>query len=254
MVMTDSERDLRLEVLNSLLTTPHRKLDEVAALHAEMLQRDPLFYGHLSVWYQHHGDVRDHKEVFIGNLLASALPEHREAGFMLLQTLPPYQVARVLDFMKCNKGRLPRSARTAMTRYLRTREAKPVLFDRAALRGRKAMKHLYASLHVKPSERADAILFKNAPPEDSLAYKLKVLAKAEEPARAGTLDRGAQDPLHGGGGCGLASHTDRAGGSDRRHEPAGDDQQSEVFESSRRHGSPGSEGPDRSETGAGPER
>ena len=187
MVMTDSERDLRLEVLNSLLTTPHRKLDEVAALHGEMIQRDPLFYGHLGVWYQNHGDVRDHKEVFIGNLLASELPEHRDAGFVLLQTLPPYQVARVLDFMKRNKGKLPRSARTAMKRYLRHRESTPVLFDRAALRGRKAMKHLYASLHVKPSERADAILFKNAPPEDSLAYKLKVLAKAKEPSEQARL-------------------------------------------------------------------
>ena len=30
MRMTDSERDLRLEMLNSLLTTPHRRLEEVA--------------------------------------------------------------------------------------------------------------------------------------------------------------------------------------------------------------------------------
>jgi hypothetical protein len=40
------------------------------------------------------------------------------------------------------------------------------------------MKHLYAGLHIKPSERADAILFKDAPPADSLAYVLKRLACA----------------------------------------------------------------------------
>ncbi len=180
--MTNTERDLRLEILNSLLTTPHRKLENVGALHDEMIGQDPLFYGHLAVWYQRNGAVRDHQEVFIGNLLASALPEHRQAGFILLQELPPYQVARVIDFMKRHKGKVPRSARTAVRQYLRKREATPAFFDRAALRGRKAIKHLYASLHIKPSERADAILFKNDPPEDSLAFKVKRLAQVETPA------------------------------------------------------------------------
>lgn len=179
--MIPNERDLRLELLNSLLTTPHRKLDAVAARHAEMLRRDPIFYGHLATWYQDHGEVRDHKEVFVSNLLASDLEEHRDAGFMLLQALPPYQVARVVDHMKQSRGGVPRSTRTAVERYLRHREADDAFFDRAALRARKAMKQLYAALHVKPSPRADAILFKNRPPEDSLAYQLRLLARAADP-------------------------------------------------------------------------
>src|SRR5690349_21370124 len=72
------ERDLRLEILNSLLTTPHRDLDKVAEVHAEMRELDPLFYAHLAVWYQRHGEVRDHKEVFLGNLLVSELPDYRD--------------------------------------------------------------------------------------------------------------------------------------------------------------------------------
>src|SRR5919202_2552681 len=99
-VMNTVERDLRLEMLNSLLTTPHRELGKVAELHKLMVELDPIFYGHLAVWYQRNGDVRDHKEVFVSNLLASSLSEHRDAGFVLLQELPPYQVARVVDFMK----------------------------------------------------------------------------------------------------------------------------------------------------------
>ncbi len=172
------ERDLRLELLNSLLTTPHRELGEVAELHADFITRDPLFYGHMAVWYQSHGDVRDHKEVFVGNLLTSDLAEHREAGFVLLQTFPPYQVARVLKFMKERRGKVPRSARTAVEQYLRAREANDRFFDRAALRGKRAMKSLYASLHIKPSARADAILFKNDPPPGSLADATKRLARA----------------------------------------------------------------------------
>jgi hypothetical protein len=122
--------------------------------------------------------VRDHKEVFIGNLLTSNLPEHRGAGFVLLQSLPPYQVARVMDFIKQQRGGVPRSTRTAIVRYLREREENPVFFDRSALRGRKAMKHLYAGLHIKPSSRAEAVLFKDNPPTDSLAFVLKQLSKA----------------------------------------------------------------------------
>jgi hypothetical protein len=178
-MMTKTEKDLRLELLNSLLTSPHRKLNLLRHIHAEMIEKDPIFYGHLAVWYQNNGEVRDHKELFISFLLTSKISAHREAGFQLLQGLAPYQVSRVVDFLKRNLGKLPRSTRTAVTRYLRQREANPKQFDRAAIRARKAMKHLYASLHIKPSSRADAILFKNRPPEDSLAYALKQLAKAE---------------------------------------------------------------------------
>ena len=177
--MQHEERDLRLDILNSLLTTPHRELGQVAELHRQMVERDPVFYGHLAVWYFRHGDVRDHKEVFVGNLLVSGLAEHRGAGFVLLQKMPPYQVARVVDFLKQTRGGVPRSTRTAVERYLREREADPDRFDRAALRARKSMKHLYASLHISPGERADAVLFKDEPPEGSLAAVVKQLAKAE---------------------------------------------------------------------------
>lgn len=181
------EQDLRLDLLNSLLTTPHRELGRVADLHAQFIERDPLFYGHAAVWYQSHGDVRDHKEVFVGNLLTSELPEHREAGYVLLQAFPPYQVARVVKFMKERRGKVPRTARTAVEQYLRAREANDRFFDRAALRGRRAMKTLYASLHIKPSARADAILFKGDAPRDSLAYAVKRLGDAASPAEQAVL-------------------------------------------------------------------
>ena len=185
--MQVTERDLRLDMLNSLLTTPHRQLEQVGKLHEEMVQRDPLFYGHLAVWYQRTGDVRDHKEVFVSNLLTSIMTEHRDAGYVLLQDFPPYQVARIVDFLKVHRGKLPRSTRTAVRRYLKEREKNFAFFDRAALRSRKAMKHLYASLHIKPSDRADAVLFKNNPPEDSLAFALKLMAIASSPLEQAQL-------------------------------------------------------------------
>lgn len=185
--MNTAERDLRVEMLNSLLTTPHRELGKVAELHKMMVELDPIFYGHLAVWYQRNGDVRDHKEVFVGNLLTSKLTEHRDAGFILLQEFPPYQVARIVDFLKVHQGKVPRSTRTAVRRYLETREKNPIFFDRSALRARKAMKHLYASLHIKPNVRADAVLFKDNPPEDSLAFAMKLLAIASSPLEQAQL-------------------------------------------------------------------
>jgi len=184
--MVTFERDLRLNMIDSLLTSPHGEVGKLVDIHRECRLLDSVFYAHLAVWYQKNGHVRDHQEVFLANLLVSEVEVQREAGFVLLQNLPPYQVARVVKQLKVHLGKVPRSARTAVEHYLRKREGEPKMFDGAALRAKAAMKSLYAALHIRPSERADAILFKGNPPEDSLAFALRRLAKAssgEEQAR-----------------------------------------------------------------------
>ena len=62
-----NEKDLRLEIFNTLLTTPHRDLDKVFPVHRQMCEMDPLFYVRLGAWYYDKGEVRDHKEMFIAN-------------------------------------------------------------------------------------------------------------------------------------------------------------------------------------------
>ena len=209
------EQDLRLGILNALLTTPHRKLDEIWPVHADLVQKDPRFYARLAAWYADHGDVRDHKEMFIVTLALSEFEGHRDVGLALLRNLPPYEVGRVLDFIhgrkKTRKLRPdretaakaktddpaaaqtvveefglfrnpPRALRTEITRYLREREADPEWFDSTVLVARKAVKRLYALLHVKPGERAQKILFEENPPADSRVFALKELAKAVTPA------------------------------------------------------------------------
>jgi hypothetical protein len=175
-----SETEVRVQILNSFLTTPHRKLDELAPLHASALERDPLFYAHLAPWYFEKGEVRDHKLLSVGHLATSEYPEFREAAWMLLQRLAPYEVARVLDYTKKVIGKTPRSFKGAIAYYLKTREDNPRQFDGASLRARNDLKHLYASLRIKPGPRAQAILFDEQPPEDSSLYALKLLAKAEQ--------------------------------------------------------------------------
>lgn len=203
--MNRTEQDNRLTILNTLLTTPHRKLDQVYPIHTQMIKQDPLFYGHLAAWYNDSGDVRDHKECFIINLCLSDFDGHREAGLAMLREMPPYQVARVVDFIhgrkdkKTKKGEknapaqtvvenyglgknIPRSMTTEVSRYLKERETDHEWFDSSVVIARKYMKRLYALLHVHPGERAQKILFEDAPPEDSKLFAVKELVKAETPA------------------------------------------------------------------------
>jgi hypothetical protein len=232
-----NEQDLRLEILNTLLTTPHRDLEKIWPVHRDLIAKDPRFYVRLAAWYADHGDVRDHKEMFIVALVLSDFDGHRDVGLALLRNLPPYEVVRIVDFVsgrkktrKLRKGEelqalaktskrvrqslarkvfggakpqeeeeaaaepgtiteefglfrsIPRAMKTEITRYLREREAQPDWFDGSVLTARKAIKRLYALLHVKPGERAQKILFENEPPPDSRLFALRVLAAAENPA------------------------------------------------------------------------
>jgi hypothetical protein len=234
--MSTKEQDLRLDILNTLLTTPHRALDKIYPVHRDLIGQDPRFYVRLAAWYADHGDVRDHKEMFIVNLVLSDFPGHRDVGLAMLRGLPPYQVTRVVDFIagrkktrKLRKGEepkalaqaskrarqgiarklfgsgesatteaaaqpttitdefglfrnIPRAMKTEITRYLREREADPDWFDGSVLTARKAVKRLYALLHVRPGERAQQILFDNDPPVDSRLFALRELAGADSPA------------------------------------------------------------------------
>jgi hypothetical protein len=201
--MTMNEQDLRLKLLNTLLTTPHRDLGEVYLVHQEIIEQDPRFYVHLAAWYADEGEIRDHKEMFVVCLVLSDFPGHRDVGLALLRQMPPYQVGRVLDFVKGRTVRrpvgqgdsaeiaiekrglmanVPRSMRTEITRYLREREASAQWFDSSVLQARQAMKRMYASLHIAPSPRAQAILFDDNPPPDSRLYALKAIARARTPA------------------------------------------------------------------------
>ena len=228
---TTPEQDLRLRLLNTLLTTPHRKLEEVWPVHQGMVSADPRFYVRLGAWYADSGDVRDHKEMFVATLCLSDFPGHRDVGLAMLRQLPPYQVVRVLDFIhgrkttkkvverppgekgkgKAKRGKAktvaatpaaaaptpaavktvtesfglfrnpPRSLRTEIERYLREREADADWFDGSVLSARKAMKRLYALNHVRPSERAQRVLFDEDPPAGSRLFALRELAKAGGP-------------------------------------------------------------------------
>jgi hypothetical protein len=218
--MATNEQDLRLKLLNTLLTTPHRDLDSIHPVHQEIAAHDPRFYVQLAAWYAAEGEIRDHKEMFVVTLVLSDFPGHRDVGLALLRQMPPYQVGRVFDFVKGTVIRrrvksgdafemltekrglfrnVPRSMKTEITRYLREREADREWFDSSVLQARRALKRLSASLHIATDAR-----------------------------RSGAGHRRQPHPLPGGGFGHQAVDAHGAGGARRTHELAGADQQHGV--------------------------
>src|SRR5688500_7835037 len=124
--MATNEQDMRLQLLNTLLTTPHRKLGEIHPVHANIVSQDPRFYVQLAAWYADHGDVRDHKEMFVAMLALSGFPGHREVGLAMLRDLPPYQVGRVLDFVSGRKTTRKVPVKTATKAVVHTASAQTV--------------------------------------------------------------------------------------------------------------------------------
>jgi len=187
--MSNTEIDVRLSILNSLLESTHRDVGKVIETHKTMIEQDPLFYGHLAVWAMDNTDVRDHKEVFTACLLLSEYPEHREAGYVLLQDFAPYQVARIKNHVKnVFKKNPPRVMKSAVRTYLNGFENNPSRLDNAAAsRNRKSLTSLYASFRLQPNARAQALLFDATPPEDSKRAQVKMLAGIDDPTEQAKL-------------------------------------------------------------------
>ena len=142
MTMLSTEADPRLAMLDSLLTCPHRQLELVHPLHANLAARDPRFYVRLAAWYADHGDVRDHKEMFIVTLALSDFPGHRDVGLAMLRDLPPYQVGRVVDFIHGRKDDVTIAVETTQD-GVPTEKLRPRI-ERGPARGKKPGKRRIA--------------------------------------------------------------------------------------------------------------
>lgn len=166
---TQNEQDLRLQILNTLLTCPHRDLESLYIVHADMIEQDPRFYQRLAAWYSDTGAVRDHKEMFSACLVLSEFDGHRDVGLALLRGMPPYQVGRVVDFIH---GRVTRKkVRVPADRKRRQAEAR-ALVGAAPGQGRgkgkrKGAGRVTAPVATAPAEVQEQLekvgLFRNMP-------------------------------------------------------------------------------------------
>jgi len=205
-------------MLNSFLSCPHRELDKIKEVHQDLQKEDPLFYAHLAAWYNKNGEIRDHKEMFSAMLINDPYLDNREVGLALFREEPPYMKARILGTIKgrvikvrnklsetfksrgkvINKVKIdkkvvgliknvPNSLKTEVTQYLRWLESDNARFDEVCIRSYNNLKTLYASLKIKPSERADQVLFKGVYPEESKLSVFKKISDAKTSEEAAKL-------------------------------------------------------------------
>jgi hypothetical protein len=217
--VSEVEQDIRIRMLNSFLTCPHRDMDSIKPVHEGLRDQDPVFYAHLAAWYDTHGELRDHKEMFKAMLLTDPFTDNREVGLAMFRLSAPYEKRKVLGTIKgrtvklrhktgakvkIRKGRSvdavrveskvigllknpPSALKTEVKQYLAWLESDAKRFDEVALRFSGDLKSLYASMRIKPSDRADKILFKGEYPEDSSLNVLGLISKAEKPEDAARL-------------------------------------------------------------------
>lgn len=193
-IKAKQEINTKAALIRKILSSPKHNYDEAVAQHKHWADRDPLFYTHLAAWYSKNGSVRDHQEIFCAVLLASHLPSMQEAGFVLLQTLRTYQVDKIIKLSKSKLGRTSRPLKKAVKFWIERRENIPAWLEECALRDRRHLKGIYASLHMKPCEMAQKILFENKFDPSSRFGALLRLSKTTDPSEAAKIIRNAQIP------------------------------------------------------------
>jgi len=215
------EEDIRLQLLNSFMTCPHRDTVELNKFHNALQSQDPVFYSHLASWYQRHGDLRDHKEVFSARLIVDSYLPNREVGLALFQQHPFFLKSKIFNFIKGKdvkirvktgkkitlKGKkkkaidevkiemkhvgldknIPTSFVNEMKKYLAWLEMHPEQFDVVAMRNSRDLKALFVSLRMKHSKRTNDILFKKEYPADSKLSSFKGIVDEKDPAKAAAM-------------------------------------------------------------------
>lgn len=193
-VKTKKEIDTKAALIRKMLSSPRHNYDEAVAQHRYWADRDPLFYTHLATWYAKNGSVRDHQEIFCAVLLASHLQTMQDAGFVLLQNLRTYQVDKIIKLSKSKLGRTSRPLKRAVKFWIQRRENIPAWLEECALRDRHHLKGIYASLHIKPCQMAQEVLFDETFAESSRFGALRKLSKTTDPSEAAKIIRNAQLP------------------------------------------------------------
>ena len=95
-----TEDDVRVRILNSFLSCPHRDTEKLKEIHDEIRKQDPLFYAHLACWYFKKGEVRDHNEVFSSMLVTDPYLDNREVGLALFRKHRISLKSKILGFIR----------------------------------------------------------------------------------------------------------------------------------------------------------
>lgn len=168
------------QIISELAKSPHGDLAQYLPLGRAAADQDPEFLAHLIAWNHVKGQVRDSQVGMpVASLSIAAFPgELRENSLAHLAMLGPRELLRAVRFAWQTMGRSRISQlRDVVEKYLRQREESWRKFDQVAVLHRSTLKEMYALLHLKPSPRADRILFKGDCPAGSVFEAVSELSK-----------------------------------------------------------------------------
>ena len=192
----EKEQYNRTQLLSSLIHIGHGELEtfKTSCLPANLA--DPYLFGHLTTWNLANGKVRDSKVAFPpialrGKNVTSDLAENAVACMM---SLGPRELMKSYRFscQLSKDGNIISNGNRqllehGLKRYIRVREEKESWWDRAVLSNRDAMKHIYRYAHIKPSPRAQSILFDKEYPVDSVFHIIKQMKNMSALEAAGYI-------------------------------------------------------------------
>lgn len=158
----------RQQMISQLIRSEHGKLEAYESMGLLAAKEDPEFLAHMIAWNQTKGVVRDSKVALpvIQLSVGPGVPEEfveNALGHLALQS--PRELLKGVRYSRaCRPAGYTKKLRSVVEQYLRAKEADEKRFPRAVMQHRKALKELYALLHIAPSPLADGILFQGKKP------------------------------------------------------------------------------------------
>jgi len=170
----EQKNDFRQSLINELLQSRHGDLPAYVP-STDKAAEDPEFLSKLIVWNLAKGEIRDTKIALPMIALHHFGKDEKdlaENAMACLCSLDPRSLVKAYRFKKILNRIIPGGNRRILEQglkmYLSKREENPGLWDRVALQHRHSLKELYAVAHMKPSDRAQAVLFKGEYPKGSV--------------------------------------------------------------------------------------
>lgn len=178
------------QIVNQILHIGHGDLSIYTKVGLDAVKNEPELFAHLIAYNHKKGEIRDSK-VALPTLALRGEPdaEFYENAAAHLCLLSPKDLVRALRYHKS----LPKTngggkwLKDGLELYIRNRERNRGWWDRTAVQHRESLKTLYAMNHMKPSDRANKILFKREYPRGSVFERLKELKSMPPQEAAGTI-------------------------------------------------------------------
>lgn len=181
----------RNRIISELTRSEHGNLKKYINIGKQAAVQDPEFYAHLIAWDAIKGQIKDTRVALpIISLGTEGFPhDFIENSLAHIALLRPREYLRAYRFgldVKL-KSKYRKMLNSLTFQYLRYIEDDKNRWDRTAVQHRRSLKELYALAHVKPSARAQRVLFlKNYPP-GSIFEKISNLKDMSTIEAAGTI-------------------------------------------------------------------